>query len=397
VSALEVADIFRQYASAYQAVHKLPPFHLKVIDAIVKCRTEALGGRLDECDKCGYQHPFYNSCRNRHCPKCGALAKERWLAARQKELLAVSYFHVVLSLPDELNPIALVNQRVMYNILFRAGSETLLTLGSDQRHLGGEIGVLAVLHTWGQNLLHHPHLHCIVTGGGLSPGGQKWLLPKKMTKDKAFFVHVNIISDLFKKKFLAYFKEAYKTGKLKWVGKTAYLVDKKAFRKLIDELYNKKWVTYCKEPFDSAEHVLKYLARYTHRVAISNDRIVKLEEGKVTFKWRDYKDHGKRKLMTLDALEFMRRFLLHVLPNNFYKIRYYGLWSSRNRKTKLKKCQEILQYHPDSPNQSSEMASLGWQDLLYELSGLDTRMCPKCEKGQMVTIRTFPRIRAAPS
>ncbi len=294
MSTLEVADIFRQYASAYQAAHKLPSFHLKVTDAIMKCRTEALGGHLDECDKCGYQHPFYNSCRNRHCPKCGALAKERWLAARQKELLSISYFHVVLTLPDELNPIALVNQRVMYNILLRAGSQTLLTLGSDQRHRGGEIGMLAVLHTWGQNLLDHPHLHCIVTGGGLSPDGQKWLLPKKMTKDKAFFVHVNIISDLFKKKFLAYFKQAYKTGKLKLVGKTAYLVDKKAFQKLIDELYHKKWVTYCKEPFGSPEHVLKYLARYTHRVAISNDRIVKLEEGKVTFKWRDYKDHRKK-------------------------------------------------------------------------------------------------------
>lgn len=238
-SNLEMADILREYGSAYQAAHELPTLHRKVMNAIVKCRTEALGGHLDQCDQCGYQHPFYNSCRNRHCPKCGALAKERWLAARQKELLPVSYFHTVLTLPNELNPTVLVNQKVVYNILFRAGSETLLTLGRDPKHLGGDIGILAVLHTWGQNQLDHPHLHCVVPGGGLSLDGQKWLLPKKMTKDKPFFVHVNIISDLFKKKFLAYFREAHKTGKLKFVGKTAYLADNRAFQKLIDELYKK--------------------------------------------------------------------------------------------------------------------------------------------------------------
>lgn len=400
-ASLEVADIFREYGAAYQSAHKLPPLHLKVMDAIVKCRTEELGGHLDECDHCGHQHPFYNSCRNRHCPKCGALAKERWLAARKQELLPVAYFHTVLTIPDELNPIALVNQKVIYDILFRAGSETLLTLGRDPKHVGGEIGLLAVLHTWGQNLLEHPHLHCIVTGGGLSPDGQKWFLPKKMTKDRDFFVHVNIISDLFKKKFLAYLKQAYQTDKLEFVGKTAYLADQKAFQKLIDTLYKKKWVTYCKEPFGSPEAVLAYLARYTHRVAISNNRIVKIEacpgrNGKVTFKWRDYKDDGKEKLMTLDAFEFIRRFLLHVLPKNFYKIRYYGIWSSRNRKTKLKKCQEILQYNPDTD--LAETASLGWEDLLYELTGIDARLCPKCKKGRMVTIEEIvPKLRTAPS
>lgn len=391
----EAADIFREYGSAYQAAHKLPPLHLKVINAMVKCRTEALGGHLDECDKCGYQHPFYNSCRNRHCPKCGALAKERWLAARQKELLPIAYFHVVLTLPDELAPISLVNQKLIYNILFRAGSETLLTLGRDPKHLGGDIGVLAVLHTWGQNLLAHPHLHCIVTGGGLSADGQKWLLPKKMSKDKDFFVHVNIISDLFKKKFLAYFREAYQAGKLKCVGKTAYLSDKREFQKLINKLYHKDWVTYCKEPFGSPEQVLRYLARYTHRVAISNDRIVKLEDGKVTIKWRDYKDGGQQKLLPLDAFEFIRRFLMHVLPKNFYKLRYYGLWSSRSRKTKLQKCQQILGQGLDTD--STKLPSPGWQDLLYELTGIDVRICPKCNKGRMVTREILPKLRAAPS
>jgi hypothetical protein len=398
----EVANVFRQYGSAYQADHELPLLHLKVMDAIVKCRTEELGGHLDACDRCGYQHPFYNSCRNRHCPKCGCLAKERWLAARKNELLPVAYFHTVLTLPDDLKAIALVNQRVIYDILFRAGSETLLTLGRDPKHLGGEIGLLAVLHTWGQNLLEHPHLHCIVTGGGLSPAcpeqgrrdGHKWFLPNKTTKKRNFFVHVDVISDLFKKKFLAYLKQAYQTGKLEFVGKTAYLADKRAFQKLIDTLYNKKWVTYCKEPFGNPKAVLAYLARYSHRVAISNNRIVKLEDSKVTFKWRDNKDGGQEKLMTLDAFEFIRRFLLHVLPKNFYKIRYYGIWSSRNRKTKLKKCQEILQYNPDSD--LAESASLGWEDLLYELTGIDARLCPKCQKGRMVTIEILPKMKAAP-
>lgn len=391
----EVADILREYGSAYQAAHKIPPLHRKVINAIVKCRTEALGGHLEECDQCGYQHPFYNSCRNRHCPKCGALAKERWLAARQKELLPVSYFHTVFTLPEDLNPIALVNQKIVYDILFRAASETLLTLGRDPKHLGGDTGVLAVLHTWGQNQLDHPHLHCIVPGGGLSLDGKKWLLPKKMSKNKAFFVHVNIISDLFKKKFLAYFRKAHKIGTLKFVGKTAYLADNWVFQKLIDKLYMKKWVTYCKEPFGSSKEVLKYLARYTHRVAISNDRIMKLQDGKVTFKWRDYKDHGRQKLMSLDTFEFIRRFLLHVLPKNFYKIRYYGLWSNRNRKTKIQTCREILGQTPDSD--LAELQTLSWQDLLFELTGIDMRKCPQCNKGRMVTIKLLPKLRAAPS
>ncbi len=391
----KVADIFSTYGPAYQEEHTLPVEHLQVMDAIVNCRTEALGGHLDECDKCGYQHPFYNSCRNRHCPTCGALAKERWLAARSQELLPVSYFHVVFTLPDDLNPIALVNSRVIYKILFQAASETLLTLGRDPKHLGGEIGVLAVLHTWGQNLLDHPHLHCIVPGGGLSPDGQTWLLPKKMSKDKDFFIHVNIISDLFKKKFLAYFKEAYRAGQLEFIDKTAHLAGKKAFQAFLDRLYNKKWVSYCKPPFGGPEEVLRYLARYTHRVAISNDRIVRAANGRVTFTWRDYKDSGKKKEMTLSAFEFIRRFLLHVLPKNFYKIRYYGIWSSRNRKGKLRKCQEILGYSPESD--SEEIASMSWEDLLFDLTGIDARLCPKCKKGRLVTIEIIPKARAAPA
>ena len=320
VARVEVADIVREYGAAYRAVHNVPGAHLKVMDAIVKCRTAALGGHLDECNHCGYQHRFYHSCRNRHCPKCGALNRARWLKARERELLPVPYFHVVLTLPEELNAVAQVNPRVIYAILFRAGSETLLTLGRDPKHLGGDIGVLAVLHTWGQNLLGHPHLHCIVPGGGLSKDGQKWLRPKKATsqkgKGKKFFIHVNVISDLFKKKFLAYLKQAYCAGELQFVGTIAAMGTARAFEQLLDRMYAKKWVSYCKAPFGGPEQVLRYLARYTHRVAISNHRLIKIEDGQVHFKWRDYRDGNKVKVMRLAVFEFLRRFLLHVLPRN---------------------------------------------------------------------------------
>ena len=394
---LEVADIFREYGEAYRCAHELPLPHLKVMRAIEKCRTEALGGHVDECDRCGYQHPFYNSCRNRHCPTCGALERAKWLAARQADLLAVRYFHVVLTLPDDLNPLALVNQRVIYHILFRAGAETLLTLGRDPKHLGGEIGVLATLHTWGQNMLDHPHLHCIVTGGGLSDNGQRWVLPKKAKKKngrrRKFFIHVNVISDLFKKKFLAYLQGAYDAGELKFVGKTAALESPEAFKKLLAALYAKKWVTYCKAPFGGPAQVLAYLAGYTHRVAISNHRLIKIEDAKVIFKWRDYRD-GKNKVLRLEVFEFIRRFLLHVLPANFYKIRYYGIWSSRNRQTKLQRCQEILGMA--TAQEASSKLSMSWEDLLLELTGIDLRVCPKCGKGRMVTREILPAVKVVP-
>ncbi|MCG3154402.1 MAG: IS91 family transposase ISAzo26 [bacterium] len=392
---LEVADIFRCYGEAYRAAYHPPLVHLKVMSAIERCRTEALGGHLDECEACGYQHPFYNSCRNRHCPKCGALAKERWLSARQGELLAASYFHVVMTLPDTLNAMVLVNPTVLYNILFQAGSETLLELGKDPKHLGGEIGVLAVLHTWGQNLLAHPHLHCIVTGGGLSEDGKRWVLPKKAKKKngrrRKFFVHVNVISDLFKKKFLAYLQGAYDAGGLKFVGKTAALKSPGAFKKFKTGLYAKNWVTYCKAPFGGPRQVLSYLARYTHRVAISNDRLVSLNDGVVTFRWRDYRN-GQQKLMKVDALEFIRRFLLHVLPKRFHKIRYYGIWHRRKRPL-LKRCQEIL--GATTPPQTQAKPS--WEELVFALTGKDPHLCPKCGNGRMVTKELLPLPRVMPA
>ena len=339
---IEVGDIFRQFGSAYREIRRLPLHQLKAMSAIEKCRTAALGGHIDICEKCGYERISYNSCRNRHCPKCQSLVRERWVLARQQELLPISYFHVVFTLPDELNRLCLVNQKVMYDLLFRAGSETILDLGKDARHIGGKVGLIAVLHTWGQNLMDHPHLHCIVTGGGLSNDGTTWMTPKKTTPKKDFFIHVNIISDLFKKKFLVYLKQAYQSGKLKFVGEIEALADNNKFQELIDKLYDKKWNSYCKKPFSGPEKVLNYLGRYTHRVAISNNRIVTLEAGNVTFKWRDYRDSNKNKLMTVDVFEFMRRFLLHILPKGYFKIRYYGLLARRNRRTDLELCQRLL-------------------------------------------------------
>jgi hypothetical protein len=297
-----------------------------------------------------------------------------------------------MTLPDDLNAMVLVNPKVLYDILFQAGSETLLELGRDPKHLGGEIGGLAVLHSWGQNLLHHPHLHFIVTGGGLSADGKRWVVPKKAKKKngrrRKFFVHVNVISDLFKKKFLAYLQEADDAGELKFVGKTAALESPGAFRKFKADLYAKKWVTYCKAPFGGPHQVLSYLARYTHRVAISNDRLVSMKNGVVTFRWRDYRD-GQKKLMQVGALEFIRRFLLHVLPKRFHKIRYYGIWHRRKRAV-LKRCQEIL----GGTTQPQTQAKPSWQELVFELTGKDPRLCPQCGKGRMVTrkILTAPRV-----
>lgn len=390
----EVGDIFRQYGAAYRQVYELPLQSLKAMCAIESCRTAALGGHIEQCESCGHERTSYNSCSNRHCPKCQAWAKEKWLRARKNELLPVTYYHAVLTIPDELNSIALVNQKIVYDILFRAGAQTLLQLGWDLKHLGGEIGIIAVLHTWGQTLIDHPHLHCIMPGGGLSPDGKRWLPPKKSKRNKKFFVHVNVISDLFKKKFLAYLKEAYRKGELKFVGKTAYLADAREFQALLNRLYAIKWVTYCKPPFRGAEKVIEYLARYTYKVAISNHRIVKVDDDKVTFKWRDYRDGNKEKLMTLQAFEFIRRFLLHILPYQYTRIRHYGLFATRNRKQKIRRCQDILAVCPIEEQQVSEVES--WQDWLFELTGIDPRICPNCAKGRMVRRENIQPLRHGP-
>jgi hypothetical protein len=372
-----VADIFRAFGPAYREAYEMPLRHRRVMRAIEICRTAELGGHRGQCDRCGTVRISYNSCRNRHCPKCQFLEKERWLEAREKDLLPTPYFHGVFTLPEGLRPLALRNQKVIYSLLFKAVSETLTELARDSKHLGAEIGFLAILHTWSQPLIHHPHLHCLVTGGGLSLDGKRWLQSKK-----AFFIPVSVLSCLFRGKFLGGLKREYGAGKLQFSGQIEELKKSSAFKRFLTNLYQQGWVVYCKPPLKHPEKVIDYLGRYTHRVALSNDRLVKLEGKEVTFRWRDSADNNKIKWLTLEAFEFIRRFLLHVLPNQFVKIRYYGILSHRNRKGKLLRCKKLLgvltQEEPkEGPKES-------WQDLLTRITGIDPRVCPYCGKGEMI-------------
>jgi hypothetical protein len=371
--AVELQDVFQQFGPVYREDNSLPLNHLKAMKAIESCRTSSLGGHLDVCNTCGHERISYNSCRNRHCPKCQGLAKEQWLLERERDLLEIGYFHVVFTVPDSLYPLALQNQKLFYSLLFKAASETILELSRDPKYLGAEIGFISVLHTWGQNLLYHPHLHYIVPGGGLSFDGTRFVPSRKK-----FFIPVKVLSRKFRGKFLAFLKEAYQDGELRFYGKIEPLAGKLNFQNLIDSLYQTEWVVYCKKPFKSPWHVLRYLGRYTHRVAISNQRITNLQDGRVTFTWRDYKDDNRTKLMILDASEFIRRFLLHVLPSRFVKIRHYGILSNRNRNTKLRFCQKL------TCSKILESQKLSMVELLLKLTGLDLRVCPCCGKGMMV-------------
>jgi hypothetical protein len=376
---LEVADILRTYGPAYREVHgdEMPLRQHRAMDAIEICRTSGLGGHVDACDHCGALRISYNSCRNRHCPKCQCLDKERWLEARKRDLLPCCYFHVIFTLPDDLRALALRNQKVIYGVLFKAVSETLKELANDSKHLGAQIGFICILHTWTQTLLDHPHIHCIVTGAGLSADGNRWVFSRE-----EFFLPVKVLSRLFRGKFLAYLRSAYESGKLVFPGMISHLENETAFKRFLTGLYVREWVVYCKPPFKSAEMVIDYLGRYTHRVAISNDRIVKLEGGQVTIRYRDSKDNDKIKFMTLDAFEFIRRFLLHILPDGFMKIRHYGILSNRNKKDKLLLCKVLL----GAPAKDSECGDERetWEDLLFRITGIDPRICPYCGKGKMV-------------
>lgn len=374
---IEVQDIFRQHGENYMRTHKLPPHILKTIINIEDCRTAALGGHVDECEDCGEIKISYNSCRNRHCPKCQTLAKERWLDARKNDLLPVPYFHIVFTIPKELNYLTLLNQKAIYSILFKASSKTLLELARDKKYLGSEIGFTMILHTWGQNLMNHPHIHCIVPSGGLSLNTNGWINSKK-----DFLMPVKVVSRKFRGKFLSYLKEEYKNNTdLVFTGETEELKRKDVFQYYIDKLYKTEWVVYCKPPFGSAEHVLEYLGRYTHRVAISNNRIIALENDYVVFKWRDYSDNNNEKFMTLCADEFIRRFLMHILPPKFVKIRHYGILSNRNRITKLKKCKLLLKV--SNVKEQSTISKLSIAELILKLTGKDIFACPIC-KGKML-------------
>lgn len=370
---IELAEIIRKYGSSFREEYYIAQHSNKVLNLISSCRTSKMGGHIEKCDCCGYTKNAYNSCRNRHCPKCQYRTKEKWINNRKKELLPITYYHIVFTLPDELNQIILLNKEVMYNILFKSASQTLLKLGRDTKHLGAEIGIISVLHTWGQNLMDHPHLHCIVTGGGLLESKDKWVEAKK-AKHKGFFIHVNIISDLFKKKFLFYFKKSYRNKELIFLGKIKELEKQNTFQKLLNDLYDKKWITYCKRPFGGAEKVLDYLGRYTHRVAISNNRIKREDNGKIIFEWKDYRNKNEIKEMALNPIEFIRRFTLHILPEGFFKIRYYGILSSRSKKLNLEKCREILYELKRIRNQSKENPKSAKEDW---------KICPICSEGFM--------------
>lgn len=385
----EIADVFRMYGQAYRSKYKLSKDQHKAMLSIEVCRSVALGGHIDECNECGHIRISYNSCRNRHCPKCQSLAKEKWLHERAKDLLPIQYYHMVFTIPNILNPVTLRNKEEIYSILFKASAESLKELSADPKYLGAQIGFISILHTWGQNLMDHPHIHSIVTGGGLSLDENRWISCRKN-----FFLPVKVLSKLFKGKFLYYLKQAYYDKKLKFTENISNLSTYKEFQSLIDKLYEKEWVIYAKPPFRSPKYVLEYLGRYTHRVAISNNRITKINDSKVTFKWKDYKDNNKVKCMTLDASEFIRRFLLHILPYRFVKIRHYGILSNKNRNSKLKFCKDLLGVAKgDKDNYDYDT----WEELLFHLTGVDITKCPCCSKGRMIRKRKIePRCYSPP-
>jgi len=335
---LEVADIIRAAGDSFWNQHgaHLAWPHRKVLDAIARCRTASLGGHRDRCVRCGYQAISYNSCRSRHCPKCQGNARAKWLQARSAELLPVPYFHVVFTLPHELSALALGNKRIIYDLLYRASAEALLELARDPKHLGAHIGFLGVLHTWGQNLQHHPHVHYIVPAGGLSADGSRWI-----ASSQRFFLPVKALSPVFRGKFCQALRDLYKDGKLQFHGTVAEIADASSFSRFLGRL-NKDWVVYAKPPFGGPDLVLNYLSRYTHRVAISNHRLVGFRDGRVSFLWRDYAHGSKQKVMTISVHEFLRRFLLHVLPGGLVRIRHFGLFANRNRGAALARCRSLL-------------------------------------------------------
>jgi len=339
----EVADIFRRYGEHYRQSHEghLGRVERRVMSAVEMCRTARLGGHVQQCQDCDTVRIAYNSCRNRHCPKCQGQASRDWLAARQADLLPVGYFHVVFTLPQQIAAIAFQNKEKVYTILFRAVAETLRRIAADPRHLGAEIGFIAVLHSWGQNLQYHPHLHCIVPGGGLSFDQSRWVACRK-----GFFLPVRVLSRLFRRLFLEELKQAYDQGQLRFFGDMANLANPATFNRTGRDARRVDWVVYAKPPFAGPRQVLAYLGRYTHRIAISNSRLVSIDGDRVAFRWKDYRHHGKRKVMTLDADEFIRRFLLHTLPDGLHRIRHYGLLANGHRQIKLDLCRKLLNVPP---------------------------------------------------
>ncbi|MGE0675079.1 MAG: IS91 family transposase [Methylibium sp.] len=375
---LEVADVFRHHGDAYRRAHDghLGRVERRVMSAIELCRTAALGGHVEQCSECGLVRHAYNSCRNRHCPKCQGSACVEWLAARQAELLPVAYFHVVFTLPAAVAEIAFQNKETVYAILFRSAAETLRRIAVDPKHLGAQIGLTAVLHTWGQTLQHHPHVHCVVPGGGPSLDGTRWVACRP-----GFFLPVRVLSRVFRRLFLEQLQAAFETGALRFLGALTGLAEPAAFARRLCELRRVAWVVYAKAPFAGPAQVLAYLGRYTHRIAIANSRLVGLTDHQVTFRWRDYRHHGQSKLMTLDAHEFIRRFLLHTLTDGFHRIRHYGFLANGHRAEKLALCRRLLADPTSEP--SNEPAGDTTSNHRHD-------RCPCCG-GTMITLAVLPR------
>ena len=380
---VELADIVRAHGAAYQRAHPLCRAQCRALRAIARCRTAALGGHRAVCTACGAERITYNSCRNRHCPKCQRVATERWLDARRREVLPIPYFHVVFTLPHTLNPLAQSHPRLIYQLLFQAAASTLTRFGRDRRQLGGDLGGTAVLHTWGQTLTQHVHVHCVVTGGALAPAGARWIPARP-----GFLFPVRALTKVFRGRYLAGLRRAFDRGDLHLTGGLATLAEPTAFAAWLDKLCTQAWVVYCKPPFAGPEHVLAYLGRYTHRVALSNDRLVAVADGRVRFRWRDYADGDRVKLMELDIDEFLRRFLLHIVPDGFVRIRHFGLLANRRRAAALAQCRVLLTQPP--PVERPESV----RDLMLRLTGVDIERCPVCQQGRLQQVE---RLAPAPA
>jgi len=384
---ITLQDVLDQYGEDYLRRNKTSAQQKGIIRLLMACRSGALGSHYNKCDSCSYLEKSYNSCRNRHCTLCQQKDKQQWLDSRMNELLPVGYYHLVFTMPHELNPLCLQNKKVMYSILFRAASETLLELARDTRHLGADTGLIAVLHTWGQNMKEHPHLHCIMPAGGLSFDRNHWVHPQKKND---FFVFYKVISQKFRGKFLDLLNQAHSKGELQFYGSTRSLQNTSQFSKFKDQLHKKNWVVNIQAPFGSPVKVLEYLSRYVFRIAITNRRIIQLKDGKVIFTWKDYRT-GHFRRMKLDVDEFIRRFLLHVLPKGFFKVRYYGIFASRQRKAAIEKSKELLESEKENLKQERledgrqvwKKQNTLWKEIKELIDGYKKPNCPACKKGYL--------------
>jgi hypothetical protein len=378
----EVADIFRLYGEQFRQNKRLPNAQLKVMRHIEICRTADLGGHVEQCSDCGFERISYNSCRDRHCPKCQTLAKEKWLNDRKAELLPCGYFHLVFTLPHDLNPIVLCNKKVALGILFAAVNQTLQAFARDpQWHLEGQLGFILVLHTWSQNLMDHFHLHCLIPGGALSFTKDRWI-----PANESYLFRVQSLAKEFKKRYLSLLKTAYQKNELTFSGGISHYASRETFDHLIQSVFQVKWIAYAKRPFAGPEQVLEYLGRYTHRIAISNNRIQSIDNGKVIFTYRDRANNNELKTMTVTAQEFIRRFLLHVLPEGFMKIRYFGFLSNRNKGEAICLIRKLIDSDIELPEKTKETVI----EMLLRLTGEDITCCPECKKGRMITIHRLP-------